>query len=115
MMRDFLLWLGARDGRCPQRPLTERATTPHRKRSIRNVVYPTVWAVRLQIEIGASGVNLYWPSKLGRLYQLYRSTVLPAWEAIGARIPGDGLAQNYFDKRDGTMRRFYRITEFADP
>ncbi len=84
------------------------------KRSIRNVVYPTVWAVRLQIEIGASGVNLYWPSKLGRSYQLYRSTVLLVWEAIGARIPGDGLAQNYFDKRDGTMPRFYRITEFTD-
>ena len=46
MMRDFSLWLGARDGRCPQRPLTERATTPQRKRTIRNVVYPTVWAVK---------------------------------------------------------------------
>ena len=36
MRRDFSLWLGARDGRCPQRPLTERVTTPQRKRSIRN-------------------------------------------------------------------------------
>ena len=65
-MRDSSLWLGARDGRphfakrtscmgnkfvaglgslSPQRPLTERATTPQEKRSIRNVVYPTVWAV----------------------------------------------------------------------
>jgi len=66
MMRDSSQWLGARDGRphfakrtscmgnkfvaglgslSPQRPLTERATTPQEKRSIRNVVYPTVWAV----------------------------------------------------------------------
>src|ERR1041385_2556002 len=45
LARDLDLQLGASEEKCPQRSLTERATTPQSQRSARNVVNPAVRAV----------------------------------------------------------------------
>jgi hypothetical protein len=56
-----------------------------------------------------TGATLTWPSQNGLTFQVYRSTTLGSWTAVGGVITATGTSTSYTDNTAPLGKAFYRV------
>jgi hypothetical protein len=59
--------------------------------------------------VPGTGVTLTWPAQDGLTFQVYRSTTLGSWTAIGGVVTATGTTATYTDNTAPLGKAFYRV------